>query len=196
MSHRAAGSEPPLLPPAHARGMVSEASVAHFGYLSVTQSPPARLPVRPTARPRGGGAAGPGRSRSLCNQCSPDLIPGRTHPTGSRGPGRDNSQRREPRTRAPAGHFWLAKAGNTAREFEKQCQVPLLAGKVAAGVRGSAEVSRKNREIGTVTPRKAENSDKDEKKREQRGMGRNREKLGPGGIKAQKQTGDTEMNNN
>lgn len=53
MSHRAAGSEPPLLPPAHARGMVSEASVAHFGYLSVTQSPPARLPARPPARRRG-----------------------------------------------------------------------------------------------------------------------------------------------
>lgn len=50
MSHRAAGSEAPLLPPAHARGMVSEANVAHFGYLSVTQSPPARLPVRPPVR--------------------------------------------------------------------------------------------------------------------------------------------------
>lgn len=80
---------------------------------------PACRPARPPVRPRGGGAAGPGGSRSLCNQCSPDLIPGRTHPTGSRGPGRDNSQRREPQTRAPAGHLWLAKARRTAREFEK-----------------------------------------------------------------------------
>jgi hypothetical protein len=61
MSHRAAGSEPPPPPPpAHARGMVSEASVAHFSYLSVTQSPPARPPACLPARPRGGGAAGPG----------------------------------------------------------------------------------------------------------------------------------------
>lgn len=39
------------------------------------------------------GQPGPGRSRPLCNQCSPDLIPRRTHPTGSRGPGRADSRR-------------------------------------------------------------------------------------------------------
>lgn len=66
MSHRAAGRERSSLPPAHARGMVSEASVAHFGYLSRYTIPPARAEEGPP---------GPGRSRPLCNQCSPDLIP-------------------------------------------------------------------------------------------------------------------------
>lgn len=77
MSHRAAGRERSPPPPAHARGMVSEASVAHFGYLSRYTIPSARAEEGPP---------GPGRSPSLCNQCSPDLIPRRTHPTGSRGP--------------------------------------------------------------------------------------------------------------
>lgn len=57
MSHRAAGREPSPLPPAPARGMVSEASVAHFGYLSRYTIPP--------ARPRGGGAARPGPLAAL-----------------------------------------------------------------------------------------------------------------------------------
>ena len=90
---------PPRPPPAHARGMVSEASVAHFGYLSRYTIPPARAEEGPP---------GPGRSRPVCNQCSPDLIPCRTHPTGSRGPGRDNSRParrprivRERQTQAP-----------------------------------------------------------------------------------------------
>lgn len=78
MSHRAAGREsscpPPPPPPAHAPGMVSEASVAHFGYLSRYTIPPARAEEGPP---------GPGRSRPLCNQCSPDLIPCRTHPTAA-----------------------------------------------------------------------------------------------------------------
>lgn len=112
MSHRAAGRELSP-PPAHARGMVSEASVAHFGYLSRYTIPPARAEEGPP---------GPGRSRPLCNQCSPDLIPRRTHPTGSRGPGRDNSRPsrrlrvgRERQTQAPTEHLGLAGAQKPRR---------------------------------------------------------------------------------
>lgn len=46
-------------PPAPARGMVSEASVAHFGYLSLSRY------TIPPARPRGGGAARPGPLAAL-----------------------------------------------------------------------------------------------------------------------------------
>lgn len=60
--------------------------MAHFGYLSRYTIPSACLPARAKE-----GLPGPGRSRPLCNQCSPDLIPRRTHPTLSRGPGRDTS---------------------------------------------------------------------------------------------------------
>lgn len=70
MSHRAAGRK--HFPPLQARGMVSEASLAHFGYLSRYTIQPARAKEGPP---------GPGRSRPLCNQCSPDLIPLQTHPT-------------------------------------------------------------------------------------------------------------------
>lgn len=52
MSHRAAGRERSP-PPAHVRGMVSEASVAHFGYLSRYTIPPARRRGRPARAARG-----------------------------------------------------------------------------------------------------------------------------------------------
>lgn len=73
MSHRAAGRESSCLPPPPARTrsrMVSEASVAHFGYLSRYTIPPARAEeglLRPAAR-------GPYATSAL-----PDLIPCRTH---------------------------------------------------------------------------------------------------------------------
>lgn len=60
--------------------------MAHFGYLSRYTIPPACLPARAKE-----GLPGLGRSQPLCNQCSPDLIPHRTHPTLSRDPGRDTS---------------------------------------------------------------------------------------------------------
>lgn len=91
------GSGARVLPPLQARGMVSEASVAHFGYLSRYTTQPARAKEGPP---------GLGRSRPLCNQCSPDLIPLWTHPTQSRGPGRDTSrpqQRPRPGGTAEAG---------------------------------------------------------------------------------------------
>lgn len=99
---------PPLAP--KARGMVSEESVAHFGYLSRYTILPARAKEGPL---------GSGRSQPLCNQCSPDLIPRRTHPTRIRGPGRDTyrPQRRPgPGRTVDAGAERIPRAGGSPAE--------------------------------------------------------------------------------
>lgn len=155
---------PPLAP--KARGMVSEESVAHFGYLSRYTILPARAKEGPL---------GSGRSQPLCNQCSPDLIPRRTHPTRIRGPGRDTSrpQRRPgPGRTADAGAERIPRTGGSpaepARGWE-ECKVPFLAGKVRAGVRGGTGVKKQREEqrqgIRDVTPSK-KRSDKGVKDRE------------------------------
>lgn len=146
--------------------MVSEESVAHFGYLS-------RYTILPASAKEG--PLGSGRSQPLCNQCSPDLIPRRTHPTRIRGPGRDTSrpQRRPgPGRTVDAGAERIPQAGGSpaepARGWE-ECKVPFLAGNVRAGVRGGTGVKKQREEqrqgIRDVTPSK-KRSDKGVKDRE------------------------------
>lgn len=113
MSHRAAGR----------KRSPSPRTRSWDGFRS-ERGGPLQLPQRlhNPARSRGGGAPDPGRSRPLCNQCSPDLIPRRTHPTGSRGPGRGNTRCRERWTQAPTGHLGLATARRTRRECEERAK--------------------------------------------------------------------------
>lgn len=117
--------------------------MAHFSYLSRYTIPPARAEEGPP---------GPGRSRPLCNQCSPDLIPRRTHPTGSRGPGRDNSRQprrpqagRERQTQAPTEHPRLAGAQRPRRASGKGAKFPCWPESYGQVLRGARARSDKRR---------------------------------------------------
>lgn len=132
-------------------------------------------PLHNPARPRGGGAARPGPLAALSQQCSPDLIPCRTHPTGGNGPGRDNSgrqggpdreggrHRRRPKTSRPVWSAGAPAPSGKGAEVHLPCLQGVGRCKRGWGTQRGEESEA--RETETVTTSKSQ-SGKDAERKE------------------------------